>query len=166
MTSGMKRAIIGLACVATLGLTACGSDSSTTPDTTISSSDKLTVAPILVSGQWARTSPMATDMGAAYMNITSAEDDELVGAKADMSIAMMTEVHEMVMGDDGAMKMQEVESIALTAGTPLELKPGGYHVMLMGLTKPLATGSTISVTLTFAKAGDVVVEVPVREDAP
>jgi hypothetical protein len=109
---------------------------------------------------------MATDMGAAYMTINSNLDDELLSAKVDMSVAMMTEVHETVMGDDGSMKMQEVEKIDIIAGTPTELKPGGYHVMLMQVIEPLKTGSTISVTLTFAKAGDVVVEVPVQEEAP
>jgi copper(I)-binding protein len=83
-----------------------------------------------------------------------------------MSIAMMTQIHETIMGDDGSMKMQEVESIAIKAGTPTELKPGGYHVMLMQLKESLETGTTISLTLTFAKAGDVTVEVPVQEEAP
>jgi copper(I)-binding protein len=148
------------------GLAACGSDNSTT-DTTVAAEDTTPATPnITISGQWARTSPMATDMGAAYMTINSDADDELVSASVDMSIAMMTQVHEMVMGDDGAMKMQEVEKIDIKAGTPTELKPGGYHVMLMGLKAPLETGSTISVTLTFAKAGEVTVEVPVQEEAP
>lgn len=159
------KALMGsLLVVGTLGLTACGgSESSDAADTTVPAAQ---AEPVTVTGQWARTSPMATDMGAAYMTINVAEDDELVGAMVDKSIAMMTQVHETVTAEDGTMSMQEVESVAVTAGTPTELKPGGYHIMLMKLAKPLETGSTISVTLKFANAGDIVVDVPVSEDAP
>jgi copper(I)-binding protein len=121
---------------------------------------------IIVTGQWARQSPMATDMGAAYLTINTNIDDELVGAMVDTSIAAMTEVHETVMGDGDSMKMQEVDKIEIVAGTPTELKPGGYHVMLMNLVKPLELGTEVSVTLKFAKAGDLVVTVPVLEEAP
>jgi copper(I)-binding protein len=48
----------------------------------------------------------------------------------------------------------------------IEMKPGGYHVMLMGLVQPLEVGQTISVTLKFSKSGDKVIDVPVLEDAP
>ena len=161
-----RTAIAALAVISVTGLTACGNNSDVA-DTTVAATDTTPATPnITVSGQWARTSPMATDMGAAYMTINSDADDELLGAKVDESIAMMTQVHETVMGEDGAMKMQEVEKVDIKAGTPTELKPGGYHVMLMQLKEPLKTGSTISVTLTFANAGDVVVEVPVQEEAP
>lgn len=161
-----RSALAVLAVVSMTGLVSCGGDDAAT-DTTVAADETTPATPnITISGQWARTSPMATDMGAAYMTITSDADDELLSAKVDMSVAMMTQIHETVMGDDGAMKMQEVEKIDIVAGTPTELKPGGYHVMLMQLKEPLKTGSTISVTLTFANAGDVVVEVPVLEEAP
>jgi copper(I)-binding protein len=102
----------------------------------------------------------------------------------DSSVAAMAQIHEMVPVDNGmstastmagspsttmdssAMTMKEVDQIDIVAGTALELKPGGYHVMLMKLVKPLLTGETFKVTLTFAKAGAVVVDVPVLEDAP
>ena len=102
----------------------------------------------------------------------------------DSSVAAMAQVHEMVPVENGmstastmagspsttmdssAMTMKEVDHIDIVAGTPLELKPGGYHVMLMKLVKPLLTGETFKVTLTFTKAGAVVVDVPVLEDAP
>jgi copper(I)-binding protein len=78
----------------------------------------------------------------------------------------MTQVHETVMGEGDSMKMQEIDKIEIVAGTPTELKPGGYHVMLMNLVKPLELGTEISITLTFARAGDVVITVPVLEEAP
>lgn len=159
------KALLGsLLVIGTLGLSACGDNAnSDAADTTMPAAS---AEPVTITGQWARTSPMATDMGAAYMTINVAEDDELVGAMVDKSIAMMTEVHETVTAEDGTMSMQEVESVAVKAGTPTELKPGGYHIMLMKLAEPLETGSTISITLKFANAGDIVVDVPVSEDAP
>lgn len=153
----MKKKITALAAAGALlfAASACSSDDTSTPS-----------APeITVSKQWARTSPMATDMGAAYMTIEASALDELIGASVDMSIAMMTEVHETVTVD-GALKMQEVERIEVTPSAPIEMKPGGYHVMLMGLKKPLVTGETIQVTLKFSKSGEVTVDVPVLEDAP
>jgi copper(I)-binding protein len=159
---------IGLSTLVSCG----GSDSAS--DTTAVATPATPV--ITVSGQWARTSPDATDMGAAYLTINSDTDDSLVSAMVDSSVAAMAEIHEMVPVesemstespmDSSAMTMQEVDQIDIVAGTPLELKPGGYHVMLMKLVKPLLTGETFKVTLTFTKAGAVVVDVPVLEDAP
>jgi copper(I)-binding protein len=156
MKTTAKRALTGaFVLTALLGMSSCAS----------SDESAVTTPSIKVTGQWARTSPAATTMGAAYMTLSADTDDELVGASVDKSVAMMTEIHEIVMVD-GAMKMQQVSSIPVTAGTATELKPGGYHVMFMQLTEPLQTGDTIQVTLTFAKAGDIVVDVPIMEDAP
>jgi copper(I)-binding protein len=115
-------------------------------------------------------------MGAAYLKINSDADDTLVSAMVDTSVAAMAQIHEMVPVENGmstestmdssAMTMQEVDHIDIVAGTQLELKPGGYHVMLMKLVKPLLTGETFKITLTFTKAGAVVIDVPVLEDAP
>ena len=70
------------------------------------------------------------------------------------------------MGDDmggGMMTMQPVESVPVPAGETVELKPGGYHVMLLDVKKVLAVGDTIDVTLTFEKAGEVTTTAEVRE---
>lgn len=154
-------------------LVSCGGSDSASDTTAVATP----ATPIItVSGQWARTSPDATDMGAAYLTINSDADDSLVSAMVDSSVAAMAQIHEMVpvesemstesTMDSSAMTMKEVDQIDIIAGTPLELKPGGYHVMLMKLVKPLLTGETFKVTLTFTKAGAVVVNVPVLEDAP
>lgn len=65
----------------------------------------------------------------------------------------------------GAMVMQEVDRIDIPAGESVELKPGGYHVMLLDLAAPLEVGQQFTVTLTFETAGDVEVPVEVREQA-
>ena len=119
-----------------------------------------------VDGAWARTSPMEATMGAVYLNITSTLDDALVGASVSTDIAAMTQVHETLMNADGTMGMQEIASIPMTANTPLELAPGGYHIMLMQLVKPLTVGETVSVTLTFASGETTTVDAIVSEEAP
>jgi copper(I)-binding protein len=68
--------------------------------------------------------------------------------------------------DGGMMTMQEVDEIPVPAGETVSLEPGGYHVMLLDLVAPLEAGDTIEVTLTFAEAGEVVVEAEVRDTAP
>ena len=157
--------VTAFAVITVNGLTACGgsssSDTTAAPEMTVPAKPKISV-----SGQWARQSPMATDMGAAYLTLNTDINDELVGAMVDASVAEMAQVHETVMGEGDSMKMQEVEKIDLGSGVPTELKPGGYHIMLMKLAKPLEVGTEISITLKFTKAGDVVVTVPVLEEAP
>lgn len=169
----------GIACAAMLlapiGLASCSS-SETASDTSIAAKQE----GITIEKQWARTSPMATDMGAAYMELTSPVDDVLTDVSVDASVAGMTQIHETVMEDEmsessemssgttaaPAMMMQEVDEIALPAGEKVSLAPGGYHVMLMKLVAPLKVGTEIVVTLTFKNAGDVTVTVPVLDEAP
>ena len=68
---------------------------------------------------------------------------------------------------NGAMSMKELAGgLPLPAGTAVELKPGGYHIMLMQLAGPLKVGSSFELTLTFEKAGTTTITVPVRETAP
>ena len=155
-----------LAAALALGLAACGGSSSDSAgdaasDSTLAASE----ASVVVGKQWARTSAMATTMGAAYMDITATGGDELVSASVDASVAESVELHEVVMSG-GSMAMQEVEKIMLPAGETVSLEPGGYHVMLMGLATPLEVGTSISMTLTFATAGDITIDVPVLDDAP
>ena len=98
---------------------------------------------------------------AAYMSIrnTGAEADILLKATCDA--AMMVQVMETTMEND-VMSMGEVPGIDLPAGSTVELKPGGYHVMLMNLVQEIKDGTTVSVTLEFAKAGTITLEVPVK----
>ncbi len=100
---------------------------------------------------------------AIYMMLANggAEADSLVAAKAGVSNAV--EIHETVMEGD-VMRMQQVEGgIPVPAGGQAELKPGGYHVMLIGLTRDLAVGDKFPVTLEFASGTTLEVEAEVRE---
>jgi copper(I)-binding protein len=164
----MRKTTLAVTAIAALTLiaTSCGSSTSSTdtvaPDTTVA----VTETTFTVDGAWARTSPMESTVGVVYMNITPSADDALVGASVDMAIAGMTQVHETTTAADGSMGMQEIASIPMTAGTPLELVSGGFHIMLMKLAKPLETGTSIAVTLTFESGATTIVDVPVLTEAP
>ena len=132
---------------------------------------------VSVERPWARNSPMMASAGAIYMDLEAAEDDRLIGASVDSSIAGKVEIHETAMmegsgggdgegGQMGAMTMREVDEIALPAGTTVNLEPGGLHIMLLEIAQPLELGQKFDVTLTFENAAETVVEVEVREEAP
>jgi periplasmic copper chaperone A len=136
---------------------------------------------IEVTDAWARTSAAMTSAGAVYMQIHNPLDaeDVLLRATADPSIAASVEIHETApmestttmgagttMGSDGMMTMRPVDRIVIPAGDTVSLEPGGYHVMLIGLTRPLETGSSVTITLVFEQAGEIEVEADVRDTAP
>lgn len=99
--------------------------------------------------------------GGGYVTIanTGESDDALIGVAADFPKVQIHESYE----EDGVHKMQHVERIALPAGETVELAPGGYHVMFMGLSDPFEVGEDIPVTLIFEKAGEVEVTFTVEE---
>ena len=107
-----------------------------------------------VSGAWARPSMAGKDMTAAYMKIkVTGTSDTLTKVAVPMSIGM-AQLHETVMVD-GSMTMREVKQIVIGKGQTLELKPGGYHIMIMGLKSPVTAGQKVPITLTFKKKGAV-----------
>ena len=114
---------------------------------------------------YARAVGASAKAGAAFMQITnqSGQDDILIGAKTAASA--MTELHTHIDDGDGVVKMRRIEGgIKLAAGETIVMKRGGDHVMLMGLNDSLDTGETLKITLTFKKAGDFTVELPVDND--
>ena len=125
---------------------------------------------IEVQDAYMRTSGAMAKSGAAFMQIvnTGTEDDRLIDAASDVS--MRVELHTHKASADGVMQMLHVpEGFVIPAGKTHALARGGDHVMFMGLTRAVAHGDVVNVTLTFEKAGEMTVEVPVdqeREDAP
>jgi periplasmic copper chaperone A len=112
---------------------------------------------------WARATPKGATIGAGYMKITNTgtEPDRFVGGSA--SFAGRLEVHSMTM-EQGVMKMREIkDGLEIKPGETVELKPGGYHMMFVGLKQPLKQGEDLTVTLKFAKGG--MVEVKYRVEA-
>jgi len=99
---------------------------------------------------WVRTSVQGQTATGAFMTITAPQDMRLVGVLSP--VAGVAEVHEMKI-DGGVMKMRAVEGgLALPAGKAVELKPGGYHLMLMDLKAALPKDSTVPVTLVLKDA--------------
>ena len=124
-------------------------------------------APVAVDGAWARATVQGQKATGAFMRLTAKDGARLV--RAESPAAGVVEVHEMKM-DGNVMKMRALPGLNLPAGQAVELKPGGYHVMLMDLKAPLAKGSSVPMTLVFQDAKGVQsqqqVQVPVAASAP
>ena len=101
---------------------------------------------VTVSKAWVRGSVAGQNASGAFMEIVASQDSSLVGAASPL--AKSVEIHEMAMEGD-VMKMRAVKRVALPAGKTVELKPGGYHIMLVGLTKALKKGETVPIELTL-----------------
>jgi copper(I)-binding protein len=103
-----------------------------------------------ISDAWARATPGGAENGAAYLTLVSPSGDRLTGVASPA--AAKAQVHEMT-NDGGVMKMREVTAVDLPPGKPVTLKPGGLHIMMMGLKHPLRPGQTVPLTLHFEKSG-------------
>jgi copper(I)-binding protein len=120
--------------------------------------DDVTVGALKISAPWARATPKGAAVGGGYMAITNtgSAPDRLVGGTTDISNRF--ELHEMSL-DNGVMKMREVgQGVEIKPGEKVEFKPGGYHVMFMGLKQQLVQGQHFRATLQFEKAGKVDVD--------
>lgn len=110
---------------------------------------------------WARASAGRIRSGAAYLTIanTKVEPDRLLSVATPA--AARAELHATVK-DGEIMRMRPVGAIAVEPGSRIELRPGGLHLMLLDLTKPLVEGERFPLTLTFEKAGAITTEIVVR----
>jgi len=109
---------------------------------------------------WARATPPGAAIGGGYLVIRNkgTAADRLVGVTSPASARV--EIHEMTMEKD-VMRMREVKGVDVPAKKSVELKPGGYHLMLIELKAPLKPGDKVPVTLRFEKAGEVKAELAV-----
>jgi periplasmic copper chaperone A len=113
-------------------------------------SSGLACAQVTIADPWVRGTVGGMRATGAFMQISSKTDVKLVAAASP--VARTVEVHEMAVVDN-VMRMRAVASIPVTPGKPVMLEPGGYHVMLIGLEKPLAPGASVPITLTFEDRG-------------
>lgn len=120
-----------------------------------------TAGTLKIGHPWARPTVAGQPVGGAYLKLenTGKQADRLLGGSS--AAAERVELHEMARDGD-VMRMREVAGIDVPPGGAVELKPGGYHVMLMGLKAPLQVGSSVPLTLRFEKAGEVKVELKVE----
>jgi copper(I)-binding protein len=119
------------------------------------------LGPINISAPFSRASLPNAPVGGGYLTIenTGTEPDRLVSASS--LAASDTQIHEMGMEGD-VMKMRRLPvGLVIAPGETVTLAPGGLHIMLMGLKSPLKEGDTLTITLTFEKAGSVEVPLPI-----
>ncbi len=117
--------------------------------------------PPAVHEAWARATPPGVTTGAVYLTLVGGtEADRIIGVRTDA--AATAQLHTET-SEGGLLTMKKLDALAIPAKTRVELAPGHEHVMLMGLRGPLKPGDTIRLTLTFERAGDVAIEVPVRD---
>ncbi len=103
-------------------------------------------AEVMVSDAWVRANAPGQSVGAAYMTLKSAQESQLF--HVDSPAAGSVEIHSMSM-TNGIMKMRSLETLPLQAGKAEKLAPGGFHLMLFDLKKPLKAGEKATFTLCF-----------------
>lgn len=160
---------LGAILLLVLAAAACGDDTgggapTTTPTSPVAQETLARAASVGGLSIFAPTARAMLDKGAAYMRIvnTGAEDDALIGATTD--VAGRVQLHRTVTVDNTS-RMEPVEQIDVPAGGEAVLMRGGYHVMLLDLTRDLQVGDTFDITLTFKEAGSVTVRFTVGEYA-
>lgn len=119
------------------------------------------VGDLKIDHPWARATPGAITTGAAYLAVTAQgqSPDRLIAAETPR--AAKAELHTMMMDGD-IMKMRQVSAVEINPGEPTLLRPGGLHIMLIGLKAPLREKDSFPMTLTFEKAGKVEVQIVVE----
>lgn len=127
-------------------------------DTQASTSAHATRSPA-ISGAWARATVPGQSVGAAYMKIASPVDTNLTGIESDVS--QSAEVHSM-RRQNGVMQMRAQKQLDVPAGQSIDLAPGGTHLMLLGLKKPLKAGESLQLKMTFVDGAGTKTVVPVR----
>lgn len=117
-------------------------------------------ADIVVSDAWVREVPPGATVSAAYMTLVNRGDqiDKLTGISS--GAAENVELHISKVDDNGVAKMERVYMLELPVGETVLLKPGGMHLMLIGLKGPLS--DTVTINFSFEESGDIKVEVPVK----
>ncbi len=124
-------------------------------------SETVIAGDLQITGYWTRAMLPGQKVAGGYVTVANkgGSDDRLVAVATPM--AGRGEIHEMAMVDD-VMKMRPLpDGLPIPAGETLELKPGGYHLMFMAVETPFQEGDMVPVTLTFDKAGDVSLTLPV-----
>ena len=116
---------------------------------------------VVVSEAWARSARAGQAATAAYMTLCSDAGDALVSAA--FASAGATELHVTTTSEDGTASMSPTSQIDLPAGEAVGLKPGGAHIMMIGVTEALAPGDAPTLTLEFENAGAVEVALEVRD---
>jgi copper(I)-binding protein len=103
---------------------------------------------VSIKNAWVRPSNPGQEVGAAYMTFLSSQDTTLISVESDITNTI--EIHSMSV-ENGVMKMRMLDTLELQAGKPYKLEPGGFHLMLFDLKKPLIRDDQVKFVLTFKK---------------
>lgn len=149
------RPLVWFVLLSTLILAACGT---TPPD----GPAEVAGTELRIEGAWARPVPLPNGNSALYFTVVNPleQPDRLLSVRTEVGIA---ETHESVVEEGVSKMLPRPEGFEVPAQGTLTLEQGGKHVMVMGVPEPLAVGATISVTFTFANAGEISLVVPVQE---
>ena len=118
-------------------------------------------AELVIRDGWVQEGPASQKITAAYIVIENHSQTDVALKGASTSAADVIELHKMEL-TDGLMKMRKIDSINVPAGGKVELKPGGYHLMVIGLRQPLKEGDTVSMTLEFSNDQRQSIDIPVK----
>ncbi len=118
---------------------------------------------LTISKNWIRATPPAASAAGGYMILSNKSDKDVTLTGVRFEGAAKSTIHEMKM-DNGVMSMRELEGgVVIGAGKQVALKPGGFHLMFMGLKSQLNDGENLPVTLVFDNGGEITLQFPVLE---
>jgi periplasmic copper chaperone A len=115
-----------------------------------------------VQDAWARPAAFGSN-SAVYFLINNPANQEDVLLNASSTVSEHTEIHQTMMGADETMSMHPQHSVPVPARERVTFEPGGLHVMLVNLQRDLVEGEQIEVILTFQRAGEIILQVPVEQ---
>lgn len=116
---------------------------------------------IVVENSWARASIGANRPGVAYMTLRNAGNEPIKLVGLETPLALKPDIHETKIDASGVSTMRPAGELTIASGERLSLQPGGLHVMLMGLQKPMIKGEVFSLSLKFADGEVLVIDVPI-----
>jgi copper(I)-binding protein len=144
----MKMASIYAFIVLSFALAACG---------------RAEQATVTATDIWGRPSPQAAANAAFYMSLENNIGSAVSLTGVTIPVCTSAELHETTIDDQSVMSMRHIASVTIPKGKSLQLEPGGYHIMCLGLQSELKPGDRIPITLTFADSGELQVEAVIRE---
>lgn len=147
LTSTLARSLFVLSTFA--AATAHAQAATSTAPASAAASAVSAATPVVVDAAWVRATVPQQQASGMFMTLTSDQDRTLIGAQSNA--AQSTEIHEMVHEGD-VMRMRQVPQLALPAGKAVELRPGSFHIMLIGLKNQIKENDRIALTLTFENA--------------
>ncbi|MCS6711894.1 copper chaperone PCu(A)C [Brachybacterium sp. EF45031] len=173
---GRRRLLAGFTGAAVLALAACAADDTPASSTGTSAAEAATAtsapsdggaagdAPVEIHDAWAKAAE--TGMTGVFARIVNTGDATITLVAAESDAASRVELHETAPDGSGGMSMNQKEGgFPIEPGAALELAPGGDHIMLMGLTRPVPPGESITITLRFADGSTVALEAVAKEFA-